>query len=248
MEWSAEGIVLAARPLGEGGVILDALTRDHGRHLGLVRGASSRRLAGALEPGNLVKLNWRARIADQLGSYTVEPAQARAAALFHDRMKLSALASLTAVASAALHERESHPRVFEALDHLLRNAATADALTVTAAASTFELILLEDLGFGLDLSECAATGDTENLIYVSPKSARAVCAGAGAPYRDKLLRLPQFLLDHEAPMVWADVADGLALTGFFLERQILLPQQKTLPLARARFVELVAARVASDTV
>jgi DNA repair protein RecO (recombination protein O) len=247
MEWSAEGIVLAARPLGEGGVILDALTREHGRHLGLVRGSGSRRLAGALEPGNLVKLTWRARIADQLGSYAIEPSQARAAALFHDRMKLSTLASLTAVASVALHEREAHPRVFEALDHVLRDAAAASALIVAAAAVSFELILLEDLGFGLDLSECAATGATQDLRFVSPKSARAVSEGAGAPYRDKLLRLPQFLLDHEHGAGWHDVADGLALTGFFLERQVLLPQQKTLPLARARFAELVAARAQSDT-
>ena len=243
MEWSAEGIVLAAKPLGEGGVILDALTREHGRHLGLVRGASSRRLAGALEPGNLVKLTWRARLADQLGSYAVEPAQARAAALFHDRMKLSALASLTAIASATLHEREAHPRVFEALDHLLRDAVSAEALIVAAAAVSFELILLEDLGFGLDLSECAATGATEDLRFVSPKSARAVSEGAGAPYREKLLRLPQFLVDHEQGGDWRDIADGLTLTGFFLERQVLLPQQKALPLSRARFVELVAGRV-----
>lgn len=243
MEWSAEGIVLAAKPLGEGGVILDALTRDHGRHLGLVRGANSRRLAGALEPGNLVKLTWRARIADQLGSYAVEPAHARAAALFHDRMKLSALASLTAVASATLHEREAHPRVFEALDHVLREALSQEALTVAAAAVSFELILLEDLGFGLDLSECAATGATQDLTFVSPKSARAVSAAAAAPYRDKLLALPQFLLDPDHGADWRDVAEGLALTGFFLERQVLLPQQKTLPLARARFVELIATNV-----
>ena len=242
MEWSADGIVLAAKPLGEGGAILDALTREHGRHLGLVRGVGSRRLAGALEPGNLVKLTWRARIAEQLGSYAVEPAQARAAALFHDRAKLSALASLTAVASAALHEREAHPRVFEALDHVLREASVQDALTVAAAAVSFELILLEDLGFGLDLTECAATGATDDLKFVSPKSARAVSEAAAAPYRDKLLRLPQFLLDHDHGAAWSDAADGLALTGFFLERQVLLPQQKSLPPARARFFELVAAR------
>lgn len=245
MEWSAEGIVLAARPLGEGGAILDALTREHGRHLGLVRGANSRRLAGALEPGNVVKLTWRARLSDQLGSFSVEPAQARAAALFHDRLKLSALASLTAVASAGLHEREAHPRVYEALDHVLRDAGHSDPVVVAAAVVSFELILLEDIGFGLDLSECAATGATEDLLYVSPKSARAVSEGAGAPYRDKLLRLPPFLLDHERGANWSDVTDGLALTGFFLERQVLLPQQKSLPLARTRFVELVAGRAVS---
>jgi DNA repair protein RecO (recombination protein O) len=242
LEWSAEGIVLAAKPLGEGAVILDALTREHGRHMGLVRGGNSRRLVGALEPGNLVKLTWRARLSDQLGSYSVEPIQARAAALFHDRIKLSALAALAAVTSAALHEREAHPRAFAALDHVLRDAADAAALTVAAAVASYEMILLEDLGFGLDLAECAATGATEGLIYVSPKSARAVSDGAGAPYRDKLLRLPQYLLDHGHGATWAEAADGLALTGFFLERQVLLPQQKTLPLARARFVELVAAQ------
>jgi DNA repair protein RecO (recombination protein O) len=242
LEWSAEGIVLAAKPLGEGAVILDALTREHGRHMGLVRGGGSRRLAGVMEPGNLVKLTWRARLADQLGSYAVEPAQARAAALFHDRIKLTALAALAAVTSAALHEREAHPRAFEALDHLLRDAAASSALTVAAAVASYELILLEDLGFGLDLSECAATGATDDLIFVSPKSARAVSAGAGAPYRDKLLRLPPYLIDHDHGTTWAEAADALALTGFFLERQILLPHQKTMPPARMRFVDLIAAQ------
>jgi DNA repair protein RecO (recombination protein O) len=242
MEWSGDGIVLAARPLGEGGIILDALTREHGRHLGLVRGGHSRRLAGVMEPGNLVKLTWRARLSDQLGSFAVEPAEARAAGLFHDRMKLTALSALTAVASACLYEREVHARVFDALDDILRAALDADAITVAAAAPSFELILLEDLGFGLDLSSCAATGALDDLAFVSPKSARAVSAGAGAPYKDKLLRLPAFLLDPEQGAEWPDVADGLALTGFFLERQVLFPQQKTMPLARARFVELVAGK------
>jgi DNA repair protein RecO (recombination protein O) len=248
MEWSADGIVLAAKPLGEGAVILDAFTREHGRHLGLVRGGHSRRLAGALEPGNLVKLTWRARLQDQLGSYAVEPAHARAAALFHDRVKLSALAALTATSSATLHEREAHPRSFDALDQVLRDAALSDALTVAAAVASYELILLEDLGFGLDLSACAATGETDDLAYVSPKSARAVSAGAGEPYREKLLRLPPFLVDPDHGATWAHAADGLTLTGFFLERQILLPQQKTLPLARERFVALVARRAGSDMI
>jgi DNA repair protein RecO (recombination protein O) len=215
--------------------------------MGLVRGGGSRRLAGVMEPGNIVKLTWRARLSDQLGSYAVEPSRARAAALFHDKIKLSALASLVATLSATLHEREAHPRVFEAMDHLLGDAAAASALSVAAAVASFELILLEDLGFGLDLSECAATGETEDLVFVSPKSARAVSGAAGAPYRDKLLRLPPFLLDHDRGAEWADVADALLLTGFFLERMILFPQQKTQPPPRIRFVEMIAAKAQSGT-
>lgn len=240
MEWSDDGIVLAATVFGEGGVILDVLTRGQGRHLGLVRGGRSRRLTGVLEPGNLVKLTWRARLNDQLGSFAVEPSESRAGALFDDRIKLAALTSMTATTSSVLHEREPHARLFDALNAILREAAGLDALALAAAAGHYELRLLEDLGFGLDLSACAATGVTEDLTFVSPKSARAVSAEAGAPYRDKLLTLPRFLLDGAAATDWPAVGDALTLTAFFLERQVLMPQKKNLPPARLRFAELVA--------
>lgn len=245
MEWSEDGIVLAARQLGESGVILDALTRGQGRHLGLVRGAHSRRMAGVLEPGNLVKLTWRARLSDQLGSFAVELAESRAARLFHDRIKLAALTAMTATTSQALHERELHARLFDALDAIMRDSAAMDALGLCASAAHYELALLEDLGFGLDLSACAATGATEDLAFVSPKSARAVSAEAGAPYRDKLLILPGFLLDAEAEATWSDIGSALSLTAFFLERQVFGPQTKTLPATRLRFAELVAAAAAN---
>jgi DNA repair protein RecO (recombination protein O) len=242
MEWSEDGIVLATRPLGEGGVILDALTRGQGRHLGLLRGGASRRMAGVLEPGNLCALRWRARLHDQLGSYTAELKIARAAALFSDRLKLTGLASVAATASACLVEREPHPRVHDTLDSLITLMTNGPDSRWLALAARWELLLLEELGFGLDLSECAATGDRENLDYVSPKSAKAVSRAAGAPYREKLLKLPAFLLDASpVESSLAAVCDAFDLTGFFLERHVLTPHNRALPAARARFIAQLAA-------
>ena len=246
MEWLQDGIVLTVRPLGEGSVILDALTRDHGRHLGVVRGGGSRRMAGVLESGNLVRLTWRARLAEQLGSYQAEPNQARTAAIFHDRIKLASIVSLCALVPAITPERHAYPRLFDALDALTDAASDMTTLEVAAAVVRFELLLLEELGFGLDLRECAATGTLQDLAFVSPKSGRAVSLSAGAPYRERLLRLPAFLTDANVPVSVACVADGLALTGFFLDRQLLSPHQKALPAARLRLSEMVAAGLGSD--
>jgi DNA repair protein RecO (recombination protein O) len=239
MDWRDDGIVLTVRPLGEGATVVEALTRRHGRHLGLVRGGGSRRMAGVLEPGNLVRLSWRARLTEQLGAYSVEPGAAWAASLFHDRIKLAVLSSATALASVTLPEREPHQRIFDALESLLTGAAVSSPLQTAAEAAAFELALLEDLGFGLDLSACAATGATGDLSHVSPKSGRAVSAAAAAPYRERLLRLPGFLIDTGAPLTWSEVADALILSGFFLERLVLLPHQKQPPPARIRLAEMI---------
>lgn len=239
MEWTDDGIVLGLRPFGENGAILEALTREHGRHLGLVPGAMSKRLKGALEPGNGAKLRWRGRLDQQLGSYTVELAAARAAHFFDDGLKLAGLSSVCATLAATLPEREMHVRVFDAFESLL------DAITVEASPAwvencvRFELVLLEDLGFGLDLSACAVTGATDGLTHVSPKSARAVSAGAAEPYREKLLKLPRFLAGGGAPSR-QELVDGLALTGFFLDR-VAFEHGAQLPHARARFAERLAA-------
>jgi len=242
MDWSDDGIVLGLRPFGENAAILETLTRAHGRHLGLVRGASSKRLKGALELGNVVKVHWRARLDEQLGTYAVELAAARAAQFFDDGLKLAGLAAACAVCVASLPERELHARVFEAFDRLLRRMAEKTSPEWIEDYVRFEVGLLEDLGFGLDLGSCAATGARENLTHVSPKSGRAVSAAAAEPYRDRMLRLPRFLTPEDGPASTQDLVDGLALTAFFLERTALEPHGAALPGARVRLSERLAAK------
>jgi DNA repair protein RecO (recombination protein O) len=241
MEWTDDAIVLGLRQFGENGAILEALTRQHGRHLGLVRGASSKRTKGALEPGNAVALHWRARLDQQLGSYTIELSAARAAQFFDDGMKLSGLGAACGIAAATLPEREAHTRVFEALDALLDAMCERPSPDWLENYVRFEVVLLEDLGFGLDLARCAATGTTENLTHVSPKSGRAVSGVAAAPYLDRLLKLPQFLAPEDGPARLQDLVDGLALTAFFLQRAVVETHGGVMPPARARLTERLAA-------
>lgn len=241
MDWQDEGVVLGLRPFGENGAVLEALTRAHGRHLGLVRGATSKRLKGALEPGNGVTLHWRARLDQQLGAYAVELAAARAAQFFDDALKLAGLSSACAVVAATLPEREAHTRVYEALVELLAVMAAKVSPGWVEHYVRFEIVLLEDLGFGLDLASCAATGVVEGLTHVSPKSGRAVSAGAAAPYRDKLLRLPPFLAPDDGAISGKDLVDGLALTAYFLERVALEAHGGAMPAARLRLSERLAA-------
>ncbi|HEY0106510.1 MAG TPA: DNA repair protein RecO [Rhizomicrobium sp.] len=235
MEFTDAAIVLAVRPHGETGAILEALTRDHGRHLGLVRGGASRRAKPVLQPGNGVHLHWRARLNEHLGSFTVEPVKARAGDLLESREALAGLNAFTAMASAALPEREMHAPVFEAANVLLDAIQAADFAHWGALYVRWEAGLLEELGFGLDLTRCAATGALENLLYVSPRTGRAVSGEAGAPYRDRLLALPGFLLGSQnaAPDA-ADVAAGLKLTGHFLLERVLQPHGREMPPARLR--------------
>jgi len=244
MDWNDDGIVLGLRHFGESSAILEALTREHGRHLGLLRGATSKRLKGALEPGNVLKLHWRARIDQQLGSYTVELASARAAQFFHDGLKLAGLSSACAIVAATLPEREAHTRVFEAMDAMLSAVAEKASPAWVEDYARFEIVLLEDLGFGLDLSECAVTGAREGLAFVSPKTGRAVTAEAAAPYRQRLLALPRFLTPEDGSASAQDLVDGLALTGFFLERVALEQHGTPLPAARGRLAERLAAMAA----
>lgn len=241
MDWTDDGIVLGLRHFGEHSAILEALTRAHGRHLGLLRGATGKRLKGALEPGNVLKLHWRARLDQQLGNYTVELASARAQQFFHDGLKLAGLSAACAIVAATLPEREVHVRVFEACDVLLDGIAEKSSPTWVEDYVRFEIVLLEDLGFGLDLTECAVTGSREGLAFVSPKTGRAVTAAAAAPYRERLLKLPGFLTPEDGRPVVQDLVDGLALTGFFLERVALEPHGLPLPPARVRLSERLAA-------
>ena len=239
MEWQDEGIVIGLRRLGESDVILEAMTRAHGRHLGVVRGGRSRRLQPALQPGNGCDLIWRARIDDQLGTYLIEPTRMRAARLIGQGGALYAMATLGALLRL-LPERDPHPALYDSLDIVLDRLD--DPIFAAPLLVRFELAILSELGFGLDLDECAVTGATEGLAYVSPKSGRAVSEVGAGPWRDRLLALPRFLRKDGDPGLPTreEIADGLALTGYFLERHVFGPRGIAAPEARAAFVALIA--------
>ena len=241
MEWKDDAIALAARPYGETGVILETLTRDHGRHLGLVHGGASRRLKSSVLAGNTLEVTWRARLSENLGTFSAELRRERAGALLESREALVGLNAFSEVARAAIPEREPHSTVFAAAEILLDAMTESDFLHWGALYVRWEAVLLDELGFGLDLRSCAATGTTENLRYVSPKSGRAVSADAGLPYHSRLLSLPAFLLQSaDAAPTHAEIADGLRLTGYFLQERVLAPHHRPLPPARLRLDGLAA--------
>jgi DNA repair protein RecO (recombination protein O) len=240
MHWSDEGIVIGARKHGETSVILELLTRAHGRHLGLVQGGRSRKLQAVIQPGNTVRATWRARLDEHLGTFQIEGEHLRAARFIGSPLALYGLATLAALLRL-LPERDPHPALYESaavlVDHL-DDGDLAPALFVR-----FEVAILAELGFGLDLDSCAATGTREDLAYVSPKSGRAVSAAAGEPYKDRLLPLPGFLIGRSAanrPRS-AEVGEGFALTGFFLHHHAFEPRGQAAPEERARFVALATA-------
>ena len=235
MDWNDEGFVLSARRHGENALIVSLLTLDHGRHAGLVRGGSSARSRGIYQPGNLVRAEWRARLAEHLGTYRCELAQSIAAVHLHAPLPLLALSAATTLIDLALPEREPVPYLYRTLEGLL---AALGEPGWQAYYVRWELDLLGELGFGLDLSQCAATGSAEDLAFVSPKSGRAVSIAAAAPYRERLLPLPAFLLDEKrGTPSSADIADGLALTGYFLKRHVLGENRASLPAARERLAK-----------
>lgn len=235
MDWNDEGFVLTARRHGENALIVSLLTRDHGRHAGLVRGGSGTRGRGLYQAGNLLMAQWRARLAEHLGTYTCEMMRAHAAGFLDQPLPLLTLSAATALIDSTLPEREPVPQLYTALEELIGALDTPDWAIHYVR---WELDLLGELGFGLDLTECAATGATEELTYVSPKSGRAVSTAAAAPYRDRLLALPAFLQDQAVPQAsGADIVDGLALTGYFLKNHVIADERRTLPAARERLVE-----------
>lgn len=237
MEWTEEGIVLTARAHGESSAVLDLFTRGRGRHLGLVRGGRSRRLRSVLQPGNTVNATWRARLDEHLGNYTLEPVQMRAAVAMDEPLRLAGLATITAMAQL-IPEREVHARLFDAFVIVLDALDKADIWP--ALLVRWELGLLDELGFGMDLSECAATGASNDLVWVSPKSGRAVSRAAGQPYAAKLLALPAFL--KEGKRIEADRTDlaaGFALTGYFLDRHVFSARGLRCPEARERLITML---------
>ena len=247
--------MLSSRRHGESSVIVNLLTPSYGLHVGLVRGGTGKRLRGVLQPGNEVTATWRARLAEHLGNFTLELAAARAAPLLDDRTRLAALSSACALAEAVLPEREAHPSVYAGFRVLLDVLAAGSSWP--AVYVHWELGLLRELGFGLDLSQCAATGGRDDLVYVSPRTGRAVSRAAGAEYADRLLVLPRFLLGNgngngdgnsgsgggtsgAADASVRDIMDGLALIGHFLELHVLAPHGRRIPPARGRLIDRIS--------
>jgi DNA repair protein RecO (recombination protein O) len=240
MQWSDEGIVLGVKRHGETSVILELMTHAHGRHLGLVRGGAGRRMRGVLQPGNALAATWRARLDEHLGLYAVEGLNLRAARYLPAAHAVHGVTHLAALCRL-LAEREPHAAIYARLEDILDRLD--DARIAAPMIARFELDFLAELGFGLDLSSCAATGATSDLIYVSPRSGRAVSRSAGDAYRDRLMRLPAFLHMDVEPTPAADLADAFALTGFFLERHAFSPRGLAVPEARAQFVSAITRAV-----
>jgi DNA repair protein RecO (recombination protein O) len=230
MEWDDDAFVLSARPHGETGAIVELLTARYGRFAGHLAGGASRRMKPFLQPGAQVMASYHARTSDQLGSLRLEPVGEGPAALFDDALALAGLSAAAAVAQGALPEREPHPGAYLAFEALV--AAFAHDAVWPAVFVRFEAGLLEELGFGLDLSKCAATGQAEDLVYVSPKTGRAVSRVAGEPYAARMLALPPFMLGGQAGLREGDVGAGFALTGHFLEQFVFGPLNRPLPPAR----------------
>ena len=248
MEWTDEGIVLGVRRHGEASAIVELLTRAHGRHLGLVRGAASARMRPWLQPGNSVTAVWRARLDEHLGTYAIEGTRLRAAGLLASSHAVYGVTHLASLARL-LPERDPHEDIYEMLERTLDDFDSAGEAAIHLIR--FELAMLSELGFGLDLSVCVATGATADLVYVSPKSGSAVSRQAGEPWRDRLLRLPPFLrVDDSVGQGWSeqDVRDGFDLTGRFLLRNVLEPRGQRHSDARAGFINAVLRRGARAAV
>jgi DNA repair protein RecO (recombination protein O) len=235
MEFEDDAYVLSARAHGETGAIVELLTANHGKYAAHIAGGASRRMKPFLQAGARTIVHYRARVSDQLGSAQLEPVGEGPSALFDDRMALAGLSAAAAVAAAALPEREPHPGVFLAFEAL--TAALMLPEIWPAVFVRFEAGLLQELGFGLDLSKCAATGAVDDLIYVSPRTGRAVSRNAGEPYKDRLLPLPSFMLSAQTGLAEGDVRAGLDLTAHFLELFVFGPLNRPLPPARVWLVE-----------
>jgi DNA repair protein RecO (recombination protein O) len=239
MQWTDDGIIIGTRRHGETSLIVELMTPAHGRHLGLVRGGRSRRVQPTLQPGNSVTATWRARLDAHLGHYTVESTTQRAARLIEGPAGLYGIQALAALLRL-LPERDPHPKLYDGLLAILD--FLDDPLIAGGLIVRFELKLLDDLGFGLDLTECAATGANDDLAYVSPRTGRAVSRSAGEAYRDRLLPLPSFLMEvpSESRPTVEELGNAFHLTGYFLARHVYEPRGLVPSDSRASFVALVA--------
>ena len=241
MEWTDIGIVLGTRRHGETSAILELMTPSRGRHLGLVRGGAGARLKPVLQPGNTVSATWRARLDEHLGHYVIEGLNLRSASLIGHAHAVYGVTHIAGLCRL-LPERDPHAAVYEALDAAV--ADLDDPLRLAVRIARFELQLLAELGFGLDLDECAASGVKDGLVYVSPRSGRAVSRDAGLPWQDRLLALPAFLGEDEVvdPPGLDEVAAAFALTGYFLDRRIYEPRGSAMPDARRSFIATILRR------
>lgn len=239
MEWRDQGILLSARRHGETSAIIEVFTPEQGRHAGVVRGGTSRKIAPSLQPGAQLDLAWRARLEDHIGAFTVEPLRSRAAVAMQDRLALAGLNAVTALLAFCLPEREPHPALYRRTEALLDMLAQSEIWPL--AYLKWELRLLEEMGYALDLETCAVTGATEGLAYVSPKTGRAVSAEGAGEWADRLLPLPTVLRGGAGRD--AEIAQGLTVTGHFLSAHLARDLGgKPLPEARARFVDAFTRR------
>ncbi len=241
MEWRGQGILLGVRRHGETSAIIEMFTAAQGRHLGVVRGGTSRKIAPHLQPGAQLDVAWRARLEDHIGAFTVEPLRSRAALVMSDRLALAGLNAVTAILSFCLPEREAHPGLYHRTERLLDLLGQNEIWPL--AYLQWELGLLEEMGYGLDLSSCAVTGTTEKLVYVSPKSGRAVSVKGAGDWAERLLPLPD-VLRGQGDAEDIEIATAFRTTGYFLEAHLARDLgDKPLPEARARFVEAFSRRL-----
>ena len=234
IEWREDGILLSVRKHGETSAIIETFSADHGRHAGVVRGGVGRKIAPILQPGAQLDLTWKARLEDHLGAFSVEPIRSRAAHAMSDPLALAGMSSALALCSFALPERESVPGLYDTTTVLLDLICTTDAWPL--AYLRWEIQLLEELGFGLDLYQCAVSGSTDDLIYVSPKSGRAVSAARAGEWKSRLLPLVPCMVGV-GDAGDSNIAEGLRTTGYFIEKWIAAALHKPVPEARKRFVE-----------
>ncbi len=241
MDWTDEGFVLRVRRHGESAAIAELFTRAHGRHAGIVRGGAGRKLAPILQPGAQLQVTWSARLEDHLGLYQVEPLRSRAAAAMSGRLALAGLNAVTAILGFCLPEREAQPALYHHSEQLLDLLGQDEIWPL--AYLKWELAVLGAVGFGLDLTSCAATGDRHDLIYVSPRSGRAVSRHGAGVWADRMLPLPPILRgEGDAPD--HDILQALGTTGFFLEHRVAPALgSRPLPEARARFIDLLNRRL-----
>lgn len=237
MEWRDEGLIIGLRRHGETSLIVELMTRGHGRHLGIVRGGRSRRMQPLMQQGNSVDALWRARLEEHLGMWQLDVTAERAGSIMGSALALSCV-GLLAELLRLLPERDPHRGLYEMASAII--AHTDEPRLIGELMVRFEVALLGELGFGLDLTRCAATGVQEDLIYVSPKSGRAVCREAGQPYRERLLALPEFLLrDPGESVALSDLQKGFELSGYFLKRDVFLPRNATVPESRRSLLRIL---------
>ncbi|WP_417268932.1 DNA repair protein RecO [Celeribacter sp.] len=243
MEWRDQGTVLAVRKYGETSVVLEVFTEAHGRHAGVVRGGVSRKMTPHLQPGGQISVTWKARLEDHLGTFTVEPLRSRAADVMSDPLALEGLNTLTSLLTSTLPEREPHDYLYLETMSLFDRLGTDPNWPL--AYLHWEVSLLEELGFGLDLSACAVTGSPDDLVYVSPRSGRAVSRQGAGEWADKLLPLPQCLLGQSS-LVYAEIIEGMTTTGHFIAKILAELSDKPLPQARERFLDRLAKKAAQE--